>query len=160
MDPIITGVLAGITGTFVMDSLNALFARTGMISRIDIGMLGRMSAGWAHRRFCYRNPGEVEQVEHERFLGYITHYIIGVGLALPYVFAWELFAGGPASPAWALAYGVATTVFSYLLVFPCMGLGVFGRRSPEGIKSPFSSLANHFFYGMGMAAVLTLRQLW
>jgi protein-S-isoprenylcysteine O-methyltransferase Ste14 len=32
-----------------------------------------------------------------------------------------------------------------------MGLGVFGWRPSEGIRAPLSSLANHFFFGLGMA---------
>ena len=60
MDIIVTGVAAGVLGTFVMDSLNNLFARIGMISKIDVGMIGRMSAGWVRGRFCYRHPGEME----------------------------------------------------------------------------------------------------
>ena len=51
----------------------------------------------------------------------------------------------------ALIYGVATTVAFVFFVYPSMGLGVFGWRSPEGIKAPLSSLANHFFFGLGMA---------
>ena len=151
MNLIVTGVVGGILGTMVMDSLNHLFARTGMISKIDMGMLGRMSAGWAGGRFRYHHPGEMEQVAHERLYGYITHYIIGVGLAATYVLVWHLLVGGPASPVWALAYGIATTAASYFFVFPSMGLGVFGKRSPEGIKAPLSSLANHLFYGVGLA---------
>ena len=154
MDLILTGVVAGVLGTLVMDSLNHLFARTGMLSKIDIGMIGRMSAGWARWRFRYRHPGEMEQVSNEMLYGYITHYAIGVGLAVTYVLGWDLLVGGPASPVWALAYGVATTVASHFFVFPSMGLGVFGRRSPEGIRSPLSSLANHLFYGVGMAVAV------
>ena len=60
------------------------------------------------------------------------------------------------SPVSALAYGVATTVAAYFFVFPSMGLGVFGRRSPEGIRSPLSSLANHLFYGVGIAVAIAL----
>jgi hypothetical protein len=37
-----------------------------------------------------------------------------------------------------------------------MGLGVFGRRSPDGIKAPLSSLANHLFFGVGMAVAVAL----
>jgi hypothetical protein len=37
-----------------------------------------------------------------------------------------------------------------------MGLGAFGRRSPEGIRAPLSSLANHFFFGVGMAIAVAL----
>ena len=156
MDLIVTGVVAGVLGTLVMDSLNHLFARTGMLSKIDVGMIGRMSAGWARGRFRYHHPDEMEQAANERLYGYITHYTIGVGLAVTYVLAWDLLVGGPASPVWALAYGVATTVASYFLIFPSMGLGVAGRRSPEGIRSPLSSLANHLFYGVGMAVAVAL----
>ncbi len=112
--------------------------------------------GWVHGRFRYRSPSEMKQVANEMLYGYVTHYTICVGLAVPYVLGWDLLAGGPASPVWALAYGVATTVASYFFVFPSMGLGVFGRRSPEGIRAPLSSLANHLFYGVGLAVGVAL----
>ena len=151
MDLVAKGVLIGVVGTIVMDLLNHLFARFGVISRIDMGAIGRMSAGWARGRFRYRHPGELIPVSNEVFLGYITHYAIGVGLAIPFVFGWVLLVGGPLSPVWALVYGVATTVASVFFVYPSMGLGVFGLRSPDGIKAPLSSFANHLFFGVGMA---------
>jgi hypothetical protein len=112
--------------------------------------------GWARGCFRYSHPGEMEQVANELLFGYITHYAIGVGLAVGYILGWDLLVGGPASPVWALAYGVVTTVASYFFVFPSMGLGVFGRRSPEGIRAPLSSLANHLFYGVGLAVAVAL----
>ncbi len=140
----------------MMDSLNLLFARTGMLSKIEVGMIGRMAVGWTRGRFRYGHPSEMEQVANEMLYGYVTHYTIGVGFAVPYVLGWDLFVGGPASPVWAIAYGVATTVASYFFVFPSMGLGVFGRRSPEGIRAPLSTLANHLFYGVGLAVGVAL----
>jgi len=156
MDLVVTGVVAGVLGTLVMDLLNLLFARTGMLSKIDVGMIGRMAVGWSRGRFRYGHPSEMEQVANEMLYGYVTHYTIGVGLAVPYVLGWDLLVGGPASPIWALAYGVATTVAAYFFVLPSMGLGVFGRLSPEGIRSPLSSLANHLFYGVGIAVGIAL----
>jgi len=156
MELIVTGVVAGLLGTLVMDSLNHLFARTGMLSRIDIGMIGRMSAGWARGRFRYRHPGEIEQIANEVFYGYVTHYTIGVAMAVAYMLGWSFLIGGPASAVWALAYGAATTVASYFFVFPSMGMGVCGRRSPEGIRGPLSSLVNHLFYGAGMAVAVAI----
>jgi uncharacterized membrane protein YeaQ/YmgE (transglycosylase-associated protein family) len=156
IDLIVSGVVAGVLGTLVMDSLNLLFARAGMISKIDVGMIGRMGAGWAHARFCYRHPSEMQEVANERLFGVITHYTIGVGLAVPYVLGWNLLVGGPASPVWALAYGVVTTAASWFFVFPSMGFGAFGRRSPEGMRAPLSSLANHLFYGVGLAVGIAL----
>ena len=151
MDLVVTGVMAGVLGTLAMDSLNLLFARAGMLSRIDVGMIGRMAAGWARGQFRYGHPSEMKQVANEIRYGYLTHYTIGVILALLYVLGWDLLVGGLASPTWAVAYGVSTTLAAYFFVFPTAGLGVFGRLSPEGIRAPLSSLANHLFYGMGLA---------
>jgi hypothetical protein len=156
MNLVVLGIVTGVFGTLVMDSLNLLFARNGIISKIDMGMLGRMAMGWAHGRFRYRNPSEMKQVANEMLYGYITHYTIGVSLALPYVLGWDLMVGGPASPAWALVYGITTTIASWFFVYPSLGLGVFGLRSPEGIKSTLSSLANHLFFGIGMAVAIAL----
>ena len=156
MDLIVTGIVAGLLGTLVMDSLNHLFARLGILLKIDVRMIGRMSAGWANGRFRYRHPDEMKQVANELLYGYITHYAIGVGLAIPFALGWAIFVGGPVSPSWALIYGVATTVASVFFVYPSMGLGLFGWRSPEGIRAPLSSLANHFFFGLGMAVAVAV----
>ena len=155
-DLLATGVVAGVLGTLMMDSLNHLFARIGLIVKIDVGMIGRMTVGWTHGRFLYRHPGEMEPATNEMLYGYITHYAISVGFAVIYVLGWDLLVGGPTSPAWALTYGVATVVAPYFFVFPSLGLGMFGRRSPEGIRSPLSSLANHLFYGIGLAVAVAL----
>jgi hypothetical protein len=156
MDLVVAGVVAGVLGTLAMDSLNLLFSRAGIISKVDVAMIGRMSAGWARGRFRYGHPSEMKEVANEKLYGYVTHYTIGVCLAVPYVFGWDLAVGGPASPVWAVVYGVATTVASWFFVFPSMGFGVCGMRSPDGLRAPLSSLANHLFYGLGIAVGLML----
>lgn len=156
MDAIVTGVLVGVLGTVAMDMLNHIFARLGLVTKIDVQAIGRMSAGWARGRFRYRHPNELVAVSNESLLGYVTHYAIGIGLAIPFVLGWESVAGGALSPMWALVYGIATTVASVFFVYPSLGLGVFGMRSPDGIKAPLSSLANHFFFGVGMAVAVLI----
>jgi hypothetical protein len=44
MDLIVTGVVDGVLGTLMMDSLNHLFARIGVISKIDVRLIGSMDA--------------------------------------------------------------------------------------------------------------------
>jgi hypothetical protein len=156
MQLILTAVAAGVLGTLVMDALNVVVAGTGLIARIDVATIGRMSAGWARGRFRYRRPDEMRPVAREKLLGVLTHYAIGVGLALPLVVGWDLAVGTPLPPVWMFAYGVATTAASWFLVYPSMGLGILGSRSPEPVRSALSSLANHVFYGAGMAAAVAL----
>lgn len=88
--------------------------------------------------------------------GYFVHYAIGVGLVIPFILGWNILVGGPASPVWAFLYGVATTAASLFMVYPSMGFGMLGLRSPEGIKSPLSSLANHALFGVGIAIAVAL----
>ncbi|MBT8396653.1 MAG: DUF2938 family protein [Gemmatimonadetes bacterium] len=156
MEVILEGIAAGVLGTVAMDLGNLLLSRAGTISKIDVGMIGRMAAGWSRGRFRYRHPGEMEEVPNEKLYGYITHLAIGVGFAVPFVVVWPVFVGGPPSPTWAIVYGLVTTMASWFFVYPSMGFGALGRRSPDGLKAVLSPLANHLFFGLGMALGITL----
>jgi hypothetical protein len=156
MDLVLTGLVAGVVGTLAMDLLNSIVARTGVFLKIDVAMIGRMAVGWTRGQFCYRHPDEMKPVPNERIYGYLTHFAIGVGLAVAFVLGWGLWVGGPASPVWAVLYGVATTAASFFLVYPSMGLGVFGRRSPDRVRAFITPLANHLFYGVGLAVGVVL----
>lgn len=156
MDALVEILVAGILGTLAMDLGNLLFSRAGILLKIDVRMIGRMAAGWTRGRLRYGHPGELEEAENERAFGYLTHGAIGVGFAVPYLLGWQILVEGPASPAWAIVYGAATTVASWFFVYPSMGLGPLGRQSPDGLRAVLSPLANHFFYGLGMAAGIAL----
>ena len=54
-----------------------------------IGVIS-LAAARARGRFRYGRPGEMKQVANETLCGYVTHYAIGVSLALPCVFGWLL----------------------------------------------------------------------
>ncbi len=156
MEYVLTGIFIGILGTIVMDIGNVLLAKPGLIGRIDLRILGRMAAGWTRGRFIYGNPQDMRPVTREKLLGVLTHYGIGMGLSLAYVLGWELLTDKPLSATWTLIYGVGTTVASHFLVYPFMGLGVFGLKSPDGMRNMVSSLANHLFFGIGMALAVLL----
>jgi hypothetical protein len=153
---IATGVIAGIVGTIVMDCLNHLFSRTGTLSKIEPEMIGRMVVGWGRGRFVYRHPSEMEKAKYEKAYGIAAHYLIGIGLAVPFALCWGLITEEPLSLLWIFVYGVATTAASWFFVYPCMGFGAFGRLSPDGLKATLSSLANHIFYGIGLAIGIAL----
>jgi len=156
MDLLITGIVAGLLGTLAMDLFNNLVARTGIFLKIDVAMIGRMAVGWGHGRFRYEHPDEMEQVPNEMLYGYLAHFAIGVGLAVPFVLIWGFCVEKPLSPLWAVIYGVTTTAASFFFVYPSMGLGAFGRRSPERVKAFITPLANHLFYGLGLSVGVML----
>lgn len=154
LDLAYTALITGIAGTIAMDLSNYAFSRVGLILKIDVAMIGRMAAGWAKGRFSYGNPSELKSVTHETLLGYLAHYVIGISLAVVYLAAWELSVDGPPSPYWATLYGFVTTAVSEFYVYPSMGLGVCGRRSPERLKAGLSPVVNHLFFGLGMGVAV------
>jgi hypothetical protein len=156
MDLLLTGFVAGVVGTLAMDALNLAFARVGWISKIEVRMIGRMATGWLRGRFFYSHPDEMEPVAKEKPLGLLAHYAIGLGLAVPFVLVWGVLFGQSPPSIWTFVYGVATTAASWFFVYPSMGFGAFGLRSPEGAKATLSSLANHVFYSMGLVAGVLL----
>jgi len=158
VDLIVAGVVGGFVGTAVMDSVNRLLAGAGFLIPVDVRMIGRAAHGWSRGRFRHDHPSELESGAHDLMYGYLAHYLIGVSLALGYVVGWDSLLGGPVSPWWAPAYGVATTVAAYFLLFPSIGLGVGGMRSAAGLKLPLSSMANHLFYGVGLAGAIAVLQ--
>ena len=104
MDLILTGSIAGMLGTLMMDSLNHFFSRYGLISKIEVRIIGRMAFGWANGRFRYSHPDEIDPVPNEKVYGYLAHYAIKVGFAIPFWLGWDLLIGGPVSPMWTFVY--------------------------------------------------------
>jgi uncharacterized membrane protein YeaQ/YmgE (transglycosylase-associated protein family) len=153
---ILLGIVAGAAGTLVMDVANHLLSRAGLLVRIDMRMIGRMSAGWLCGRFRYEHPDELPAAPNEQCLGLVTHYAISVVFALAYVIGWHILFGSPASAFGALVFGVMTVAAPLFIVFPALVLGIFGRRSPNGIRAPLSSLVNHAFFGLGMSLAILL----
>ena len=70
MNLVVTGMVAGVLGTLVMDSLNLLFARTGMLSKIDVRVhlifIGRLHESIA-------GTGSVSLAAASRIPGSVLH---------------------------------------------------------------------------------------
>ena len=78
------------------------------------------------------------------------HYAIGIFLTALFVLmanriGWQARGLSP-----ALAFGVCTNVFPWLLMFPAMGYGLFGAHGPAGTRLFVSSLVGHVFFGLGI----------
>lgn len=96
IDALLIGVAGGIVGTFVMDALNSLCVRIGLLVPIDHRMIGRLACGWLQGRYVHEHPEAVPSVDNEIAWGYGAHYFIGITLALAYVLGWNWLMDGPA----------------------------------------------------------------
>ena len=146
------GVPAGVVATITMDAAMVAAARLGgegfASERTDLAVIGRWGRGllrarWPHVDASREEPGALDAV-----LGMVTHYLTGIALTEAFVLVpWRR----PGSTfAAAVAYGVATSVFPLLVLFPSLGYGPLGLRSGEAAKLGRIMLVGHTAFGVGI----------
>lgn len=153
-------VLIGAGATAIMDAWLWLLARVGMPT-LDFGLVGRWIAHGARGRWKHDAIANAAPVQGERLLGWLTHYAVGIGFAAALVAlrgaAWTR------SPSLlpALAVGIATVAFPFLVMQPAMGAGVASARTRTPARNRVKSVANHAVFGAGLyLAALLLARAW
>jgi hypothetical protein len=156
---IIFGIVVGIAATVTMDVLSSVARKTGLVVGAKGQWVGRWYLGIARGRFVHLNIADAPERTGELRAAQVGHYVIGIVLAVFYVAGARWLGVSPDGFLVALGYGIATTVFPWLLVYPAFGFGPFGIKGPPELKLFSTSLVNHLFYGFGIwwsAKLLTL----
>jgi hypothetical protein len=156
---LLLGVLVGVAGTLTMDVLAIVSRRLGLAIGAKGQWVGRWYLGMAKGRFVHADIATVPEQSGEMRAALVGHYIIGIALALVYVFGAEWVGVSPASFLVAVGYGLGTCVFPWFLVFPALGFGVFGRKGPPALKVFRASVLNHLGYGLGLWWIANLLRL-
>lgn len=147
---IVDGVVVGVAATVTMDVLGAVARRAGVAAGASGKLVGRWYLGMARGRFVHSNIAEAPEQPGEVRAAMVGHYLIGIALAVVYLFGAGWLGLSPASLGVALGYGLATCVFPWFLVYPSLGYGTFGLKGPREMKPIISSVLYHLFYGFGL----------
>ena len=156
---LLTWAVVGIFATASMDLGGLIGLRLGIAGRGPrrsgpdligrwIGYLLRGKIRHADILLTPRLPGEIP-------LGVAAHYLIGIILTLIYSVFLVVIQARPAVVS-AVVYGLATTIFSWFVMFPSEGMGWMGRDLPVGEHLGLMSLFSHFVFGMGLALWITI----
>lgn len=153
IDPrmLLAALAVGIGATLVMDLWNLALKWTLGIPSLDYCLLGR----WVlHLPGTVRHESiaAAEPKRSECAAGWITHY--GIGMTLALVFTLLLAPDWLAAPTLppALLYGLVTVVFPFFLLQPALGLGVASSRTKDPSRARMKSLATHLVFGIGLYA--------
>ena len=142
-------VLIGIGATAVMDAWLLLLARLG-VPTTSFAMVGRWVGNMRRGQLAHVAIAKARPVRGELCLGWLTHYVIGIGYAALLVAMW----GTPwlEQPRFlpALALGVATVAAPWFVMQPAMGSGVLASKTPSPLKNCLRNLANHAVFGAGL----------
>ncbi|AJX12044.1 DUF2938 domain-containing protein [Burkholderia ubonensis] len=158
-DALLRLLLIGAGGTLVMD-LWALFRRRAFgTPSLDYALVGRWLGHMASGRFRHASIVAAPPVRHERPLGWLAHYAIGIAFAgLPVALAGTQWISAPTLLP-ALAAGIGSVAAPFFVMQPAFGFGIAAARTPQPSVARRRSLVTHLSYGLGLyvaAQVLTL----
>ncbi|OJA32562.1 DUF2938 domain-containing protein [Burkholderia ubonensis] len=158
-DTLLHLLLIGAGGTLVMD-LWALFRRRAFgTPSLDYALVGRWLGHMASGRFRHASIVAAAPVRHERPLGWLAHYAIGIAFAgLPVALAGTQWISAPTLLP-ALAAGIGSVAAPFFVMQPAFGFGIAAARTPRPSVARRRSVVTHLCYGLGLyvaAQVLTL----
>jgi len=142
-------VLIGCGATLVMDIWLTLLKQAG-VQTLNFAFIGRWVGHLFRGRVVHASISAAAEIRHELLLGWLTHYAVGISFALLLL--------GLAGIGWlhapslvpAIAIGVGTVAFPFLVMQPAMGLGIAASRTATPLRSVARSVANHFVFGLGL----------
>ncbi len=159
MNSFVLAYVGGLVGAILMDITEALAARAGLTSGVNVALVGRWALGLLRGQWMHANIACSPVRAGEVRAGWAFHLLIGGGgVALLYA-AWLQAAGWtlPAHRLWGgVAFGAFTSLLPWLLLLPAFGWGWCGRRGPPGSNALLASTVSHLPYGLGVGAVMAL----
>jgi hypothetical protein len=147
----ILGIIAiGVGATLLMDLWNLLLKRGFSIPSLNYCLLGRWVRHLPSGTFRHSSIAAASPKPFECTVGWMTHYAIGIMLALGLVAltSGDWLARPTLLPA--LLYGIGTVVFPYFVLQPSLGFGIAGSRTPNPTQARLKSLATHIVFGLGL----------
>ena len=147
---LISAIVIGVGATLLMDLWNLFLKRAFNIPSLNYCLLGRWVSHLPSGTIRHASIGAAAQKPYECTVGWVTHYSIGVGLALVFVLlvSGDWLARPTALPA--LLFGIGTVVFPFLILQPSLGLGVASSRTPNPMQARLKSLVTHTVFGVGL----------
>lgn len=156
---IVTIICTGVAATVTMDVLGLVSSKLGLTADAKGQWIGRLYLDLARSSFYHSNNAEYPEQPGEKTAAMVGHYVFGILLAGFYLVGADWLGISPGSLFIALGYGLATSVFTWFLVFPALGFGLFGIKASKRMKLLKTSLLNHIYYGFGLWWIIQLLPL-
>jgi hypothetical protein len=147
---ILAAIAIGVGATLVMDLWNLFLKRAFSIPSLNYCLLGRWVRHMPDGILRHASIAAAPQKPFECPVGWVTHYTVGVVLALGLVVltADDWLAKPTVLPA--LLYGIGSVVFPFFVMQPSLGFGVASSRAANPTQARVKSLMTHTVFGVGL----------
>lgn len=137
--------------TVALDLWQRFLRATAGIPPTNWALVGR----WCHHALRGRPfPGAVAELPAragELPLGWVFHYLVGLGYGAVYVTGLRDLAGIAPSLLNGVVLGALSVVVPWFFFMPAMGAGVLARNAPNPALARRLALAAHTVFGIGLA---------
>ncbi len=141
--------LVGIGATAVMDVWLLMLSRLG-VPTSSFALVGRWVGHFRQGRFVHAAISKAEPLRFELGLGWLTHYLVGIGYAALLVAIQGVVWLDQPTYGPALLAGVVTVAAPWFVMQPAMGAGFAASKTSTPLKNCLRSLANHAVFGSGL----------
>jgi hypothetical protein len=144
------GVVIGLGATLTIDFWALLLRRAFAIPSLNYCFLGRWVLHMPDGKFAHARIADAPSKPQECKVGWTAHYLVGVTLAVLFIFVAP--ADWTAQPTLlpALVFGVVTVLMPFLTIQPAFGLGVASSKTPHPNKARLKSMLTHTVFGLGL----------
>ena len=143
-------LIIGVLATAVMDLWSLSLKLVFGIPSLNYAMVGRWIGHFRNGAIAHADISRATPVVGEVAIGWVAHYSIGVCFAAALLVVFGV--GWASKPTLfpALAVGLATVVFPFFLLQPCLGMGVAASNLPDPDTVRLRSLMIHAVFGFGL----------
>lgn len=149
MNSYLTIVMIGIGATAFIDLWTLARKHLLGVPAANYALVGRWLAYIPRGQFIHRPISASKSIQGEGIIGWIAHYLIGIGFAAGLVLVWGDWLSTPTLMP-AVITGVITVLAPFLIMQPGMGSGLAARKTPNPTMARIHSLVMHLMFGLGL----------
>ena len=128
---VIEVIVIGVVAAAVLDIWQQIYRILFGTPITNWGMIGRWAAYIPKGQLVHENIGKTPAVPHEMALGWVVHYLVGIGYAVVYLFLMDVVIGTPPGFVSAMIFGIVSVSVTWFIIEPMLGAGFMASKTPN-----------------------------
>ncbi len=147
---ILQTLLVGIIATATLDIWQQIYRLVFGAPITDWAMIGRWVGHIPEGKFVQPDIGKAPPIANEYSLGWIAHYVVGIGYAVVYLLLMRFVVGSPPSFISAMVFGAVSVGVTWFFMEPILGAGIMGSKIPRQARAMAHDFTSHLSLGLGL----------
>ncbi len=147
---ILQTLVIGIVATATLDIWQQIYRLIFGTPITDWAVIGRWAGHIPEGQIIQPDIGKAPPIANEGILGWIVHYVVGIGYAVVYLLLMRFVIGAPPSFISALVFGAISVGVTWFFMEPILGAGVMGSKIPQQARAMVHDFTSHLSLGLGL----------